>query len=103
MSKQTSNDYKLEYDTLKVALTRPPLFMGVSTALFFINMMLGMIICVITNTFYGVVLSGILHVVMLKLSAKEPKFFILWCKAFNKTPPVLNTRFWGKTNSYEPW
>jgi len=99
----TQSDYELGYDALAVGLTRPPVFMGVSTALFFGNLMLGMIICVVTHTAYGALLSIILHVTMARISAKEPKFFSLWWKALTKTPPVLNTKYWGKTNSYEPW
>lgn len=101
MSIQAEQDYQLEYDPLAVGLTRPPVFMGVSTALFFSNIMLGMIICVVTHSFYGAVLFFILHLFMVKFSAKEPKFFSLWWKSITKTPPVLNTRYWGKTNSYK--
>jgi len=96
-------DYELAYDPLAVGLTRPPVFMGVSTALFFANLMLGMIICVVTRSLYGVFLSIVVHITMARLSAKEPKFFSLWWKALTKTPPVLNAHYWGKTNSYEPW
>jgi type IV secretion system protein VirB3 len=99
----TQPDYEIQYDSLALGLTRPPVFFGVSTLLFFVNVMLGMIICVFTKTAYGAVLFVVLHLIMARLSAKEPKFFSLWQKAFTKTPPVLNAYYWGKTNSYEPW
>jgi type IV secretion system protein VirB3 len=95
--------YELQYDALAVGLTRPPMFMGVSTLLFFGNMAVGMIICLITQSIYGAVLFGILHLLMVSLSAKDPKFCALWSTALRSTPPVLNSLFWGKTNSYEPW
>jgi len=100
MSKE---DYIIEIDPLALALTRPPMFMGVNLRLFFGNLVLCFLICIDLHTLYGIPLFIIFHIIMVRLSVKEPGFFWLWIKAFTKTPPVLNSWFWGKTNSYEPW
>ena len=95
--------YKVEIDTLAVGLTRPPMFMGVNLRLFFITVIICVLICIDTHSFYGIPLFIFLYLVMLKMSAKDANFFILWVKWLSKTPPVLNSFFWGSTNSYEMW
>jgi type IV secretory pathway VirB3-like protein len=94
---------QIEVDHLAVGLTRSPMFMGINIRLFFGNMALCTLICIDAHTLYGIPLYIILHLIMAKLSIKEPDFFSLRVKSFFKTPPVLNNYFWGKTNSYEPW
>jgi type IV secretory pathway VirB3-like protein len=64
---------------------------------------LAALICIDANTLLGIPLFFILHLVMAKISVKEPNFFYIWSKALIKTSPVLNSAFWGKTNSYQPW
>lgn len=96
------NDNK-ELDHLALGLTRSPMFMGVNVRLFFANVMLGTLICIDVHTFWGIPLFILLHLIMARLSIKEPNFFYIHAKALIKTPPVLNRWFWGKTNSYEPW
>lgn len=95
--------YTIEVDPLAVALTRPPVFMGINLRLFFGNMVICLLICVDFHTLYGIPLFIIFHGIMLRLSIKDPNFFWLWLKSLTKTPPVLNSWFWGKINSYEPW
>ena len=90
-------------DHLALGLTRPPMFMGVNMRLFFANLMLSTLVCIDANTLLGIPLFIVIHLMMVKLSVKEPNFFYILWKAFTKTPPVLNSGFWGKTNSYEPW
>lgn len=92
-----------ELDHLALGLTRSPMFMGVNVRLFFANVVLGTLICIDAHTFWGIPLFVLLHLVMVRLSVKEPDFFSIHVKAWMKTPPVLNRRFWGRTNSYEPW
>lgn len=97
------NDYVIETDHLAVALTRPPMFMGINIRLFFANLVLCTLVCIDAHTFIGIPLFIFLHVCMVKLSVKEPNFFHIWVMSFVKTPPTLNKRFWGGTNSYQPW
>ena len=94
---------QVEVDHLAVGLTRPPMFMGINIRLFFANIVLCVLICVDAHTSLGIPLFIILHLIIAKLSIDEPNFFSIWLKSFLKTPPVLNSNFWGKTNSYEPW
>ena len=99
----SSNSYTMEVDHLAVGLTRPPIFMGVNMRLFFCNLMFHTLVCIDANTWLGIPCAVIAHLLMVKISIKEPNFFKLWATALMKTPPVLNSHFWGKTNSYEPW
>lgn len=98
-----SKKYTIESDPLAVALTRPPMFMGVNMRLFFANVVLCAMICIDAHTFWGIPLFVFLHLFMVRLSVKEPNFFYLKTKALVKAPPVLNRWYWGGTNSYEPW
>lgn len=98
-----NDTYQTEIDHLALGLTRSPMFMGVNIKLFFANLMLCTLICVDAHTFMGIPLFGLLHLVMVRLSVKEPAFLKIYAMSFFQTPPVLNRRFWGKTNSYEPW
>lgn len=96
-------EYVIEADHLAVALTRPPMFMGVSIRLFFANLVFCVLLCVDAHTLLGIPLFVLLHLFMVRCSAKDPNFFYLWVMSFIRTPPVLNRWFWGKTNSYEAW
>ncbi len=94
---------QIEVDHLAVGLTRSPTFMGINIRLFFANIVVCTLICIDAHTVLGIPLFIILHLSIAKLSINEPDFFSIWVKSFFKTPPVLNSHFWGKTNSYEPW
>ncbi len=98
-----SKENTVEIDHLAVGLTRPPMFMGVNIRLFFANIVLCTLIYIDAKTLLGIPLFFVMHLMMVRFSVKEPNFFMIWLKALIKTPPVLNSRFWGKTNSYEPW
>jgi type IV secretory pathway VirB3-like protein len=99
----SEKNYITEIDHLAVGLTRSPMFMGVNIRLFFANVVLCTLICINAHTFLGIPLFILIHLVMVRLSLKEPDFFYIRFKSFIKTPPVLNRWYWGKTNSYEPW
>lgn len=97
------NEYQTEQDHLALGLTRSPMFMGVNVRLFFANLVLCTLICIDAHTFYGVPLFVLLHLMMARLSIKEPDFLNIYATSFIKTPPVLNRWYWGKTNSYDTW
>ena len=99
----TADKYEVEKDHLALGLTRSPMFMGVNIRLFFGNVVLCALICIIAHTFWGVPLFFLLHLIAVRLSIKEPDFFYLHIASFIKTPPMLNRWYWGKLNSYEPW
>jgi type IV secretory pathway VirB3-like protein len=65
--------------------------------------MLSTLMCIDAHTFWGIPLFILVHLIMVRLSTKEPNFFSIYAKSFYKTPPVMNYWYWGRTNSYEPW
>jgi type IV secretory pathway VirB3-like protein len=97
------NHSNIEVDHLALGLTKSPTCMGVNIKMFFSNLIFCFLVCIDAHTFLGVPLFIFIHVLMVKISNKEPNFFYLYVKSFTKTPPILNHWFWGKTNSYEPW
>ncbi|HZW61287.1 MAG TPA: VirB3 family type IV secretion system protein [Candidatus Babeliales bacterium] len=92
-----------EIDQLALGLTRSPMFMGVNVRVFFANVVFCTLLCIDLHTFWGVPLFVVIHLLMVRLSIKEPDFFYLRTKALIMTPPILNRWYWGKTTSYEPW
>ncbi|BBB14773.1 plasmid conjugal transfer protein TrbD/VirB3 [Candidatus Rickettsiella viridis] len=96
-----SKDYQLEVDPLALALTRPPLFMGVPMRLFFANLAINMMLCIDLHTLIGIPLFGLVHLILFRLTMKDLQFFRVWLKYLTQTPPVLNHSFWGGTNSYQ--
>lgn len=98
-----NDDYSVELDQLTVGLTRSPVFMGVTIRMFFANLVLNVLICIDAHTILGVPLFMALHLIMVRLSVKDPEFAYVYFKSLLKTPPVLNRWYWGKINSYEPW
>lgn len=99
----TDHDYQKQMDPLALGLTRSPMFMGVNIRLFFGNLVLCALICIDAHTFWGVPLFVVIHLVMVRLSIKEPDFLSIRSKVLIMTPPVLNRWYWGDANSYEPW
>ncbi|WP_218813340.1 type IV secretion system protein VirB3 [Rickettsiella endosymbiont of Dermanyssus gallinae] len=95
-------EYVLEVDPLALALTRPPLFMGIPMRLFFANVAVNMMICIDLHTLIGIPLVGVVHLILFRLATKDLQFFRCWLKYMTQTPPVLNSGFWGGTNSYSP-
>lgn len=98
-----NSHYHAEIDPLALALTRPPMLMGVNIRVFFANVVLCTLICINAHTLWGGILFVVLHLLMVRISSKEPNFFYVWAMALMKTPPVINSGFWGKVNSYEAW
>lgn len=101
MAKQDS--YQLEIDPLAVGLTRPAMFMGVALKVIFAIVFFCSLVYVYTKTILVIPLFAILYFFALYFSIKDPRFYEFWLQYFNKTPPLLNSVLWGKTNSYEPW
>lgn len=97
------DEYRIETDSVALGLTRPPIFLGVNIRLFFGLVVVCLLVCVDFQTIYGIPLFVLLYLISARLSVKEPNFFLYWAKAFTKTPPVLNSYFWGGVNSYEAW
>jgi len=97
-----NTDYPLETDPLALALTRPALFMGVPMRLFFANLAINALCCLDLQTLIGLPVFGVCHLVLFRFTINDLHFFRVWLKFLTQTPPVLNSGFWGKTNSYQP-
>ncbi len=95
-----NNDYKIEIDDLALGLTRPPMIFGVSLQVAVWNMIFCALAYVYIHTFYVFPFFGLVHLIAVRLSIKEPRFLDLNIRRYSKTPPVLNARFWGGCNSY---
>lgn len=94
--------YTIEVDNLAVGLTRPPMVFGVMLEMAFFNLMICMLGYVITRSIWLIPFFGILHLIAVRISVKEPRFLNLFSLWLTKTPPVLNALFWGHCNSYSP-
>jgi type IV secretion system protein VirB3 len=98
-----NESYQKELDPVALGLTKSPMFMGVNLKVFFGNMALCALICLHTKMLLGLLLFIGFHLIASRLSVKEPNFISIYWQSFIKTPPTLNRKYWGKTNSYEPW
>jgi type IV secretion system protein VirB3 len=94
--------YTIELDDLALGLTRPPMAFGVMMKVAMFNLMLCFLAFIFSKSFYVIPLFGLLHLISVQLSIKEPRFIELHALKFIKTPPVLNYVVWGKCNSYRP-
>lgn len=100
----TINDtYTMEVDALALGLTRAPLIMGVNFKAAFGNLMLCALGYIYLRTLWVVVWCGLLHLIAMRLSVKDARFFDLQLKRLQTTAWVRNYAFWGGLNSYEPW
>jgi type IV secretion system protein VirB3 len=94
---------RLEVDPLAVAMTRPPLFMGINFRLFFANVTISLLVCIMSHTFWGLPLFAVIYLLSYQQSLKDPNFFQLRFQWLVQTPWTQNFLFWGKTNSYDCW
>lgn len=94
--------YNIELDDLAVGLTRPAMVFGVTLTVAFLNLVLCSLAYVYTQTLYVIPIFAILHLVAIRISMKEPRFLEIYMRWINRTPPLLNYRFWGNCNSYLP-
>lgn len=105
----------VHYDALALGATRPPMTFGVPQAFAFLNLICSAIAGLVLSKWLreldfhllgllsGPLIYLFLHVMALYCAQREPRFVEIYLKWFSHTPPVLNMRFWGNTNSYEPW
>lgn len=97
-----STEYEIELDELAIGLTRPPMIWGVMLPVVVVNMLLCTLSYVYLKSFYVCPFFVAFHWIAMRFSIKEPRFLMLYFKYFQKTPPVLNTPYWG-CNSYDYW
>lgn len=92
----------LRTDPLFVALTRPPMFLGLpydfATAIFFVTVFT----FIATASFWVFVLAIPLFIAGRVHAERDPHFMALMITRFLRCPKSRNHRWWGGTNSYEP-
>lgn len=96
------SEYQIEIDDLAVGLTRPPMFFGVKLQTAILNLMCCILSYVFFQTIWVVPIFGLLHLIAMRISIKEPRFIDLYISYLSYTPPLKNVIFWGKCNSYFP-
>lgn len=92
---------ELRRDTLFVALTRPQMFAGVTYSFFVINMILAVELFLIFKSFKVLAVAGLIHLIGMLASLREPRIFDLWIARVRNCPRVKNHSFW-RCNSYRP-
>ncbi|MGH1377101.1 MAG: type IV secretion system protein VirB3 [Alphaproteobacteria bacterium] len=93
-------------DAVYLALTRPPMTMGVPMDFFGVNFILtgiGIILCTSLFAMFCVLMfiSLPLHGIGLLATKKDPHWISVWKTKMEKTGFTTNQRFW-KSNSYSP-
>lgn len=77
----------------RLGLLLSRILFGVNLKFFCCNVVLCVLcvlICICTQTFWGVPVSMIVHILAVRLSIKEPDYFYLDIQSLIKTPPLLN-------------
>ena len=91
----------LERDTLFVALTRPPMFPGVTYSYFIANMVIATELFLIFKSAWVLLAAVVIHLIGVLLCVREPRFFDLWMTKVSRTPRIKNYKIW-RCNSYKP-
>lgn len=93
---------RLEADMLFLGLTRPAMFLGVSSSVVALNFLINMFIFVLTSNFlFPLIVMPILHGAGYVLTQKEPLFVDLFMVKQQKCNRCKNRFFHGLTNSYD--
>ena len=104
-------------DPLAIAMTKPVTAYGVPQKLLMLELFISLLVLLYGNKLfeqsiagrqYSFIFAAILGILTFIIFFKtsqliarsDPgRFNVIWI-GFNKTPPLKNFRFWGKTNSY---
>lgn len=93
---------QLQNDRLVKGLTRPPMILGVTFNLFFLNLTASLLSFVITNnTMILLVIFPAIHLTGYIISQKEPLFIDIFLLKMKKCNKCNNKIYHGK-NSYDP-
>ena len=95
------SDEAVEIDPVFLAMTRPPMFMGVTYTFFVINGMVTTIAFLAANNLLAFLIGIPVHFIGYLLCLKDPRIFDIWRVRLLKTPATRNKRFWN-ANSYAP-
>ncbi|RLA54433.1 MAG: type VI secretion protein [Gammaproteobacteria bacterium] len=95
------SDEAVEIDPVFLAMTRPPIFMGVTYTFFVINGTLTTIVFLAANNLLAFVIGIPVHMVGYLVCLKDPRIFDIWRVRLLKTPTCRNRGFWN-ASSYAP-
>lgn len=94
-------DSSFEPRTVFLALTRPQMFAGVSWTWCVANMIVAAELFLIFKSFLVLIAAGLVHLIGVMVSLREPRILDLWIVRMSCCPRVPNFRLWG-CNSYQP-
>jgi len=95
------SDEAVEIDAVFLAMTRPPMFMGVTYTFFVINGTVTTMVFLAANNLLAFLIGIPVHIVGYLLCLKDPRIFDIWRVRLLKTPNHRNRGFWN-ANSYIP-
>ena len=95
------SDEPVEIDPVFLAITRPPMFMGVTYTFFVLNGTITTIVFLAANDLLAFVVGIPVHTLGYLLCLKDPRIFDIWRVRLLKTPSSRNRSFWN-ANSYIP-
>lgn len=94
-------DVEPDIEPLSVALTRPPMMLGVRYEYFALNGMLTVVIFIATSRLWTFLLCLPIHLIGAYVCAKDPYFFHVVEVLLSKKRAVRNEGFW-RARSYAP-
>ncbi len=95
------SDEAVEIDPVFLAMTRPPMFMGVTYTFFVLNGTITTMVFLAANNLLAFLAGIPVHFIGYLLCLKDPRIFDVWRVRLLKTPITRNRRFWN-ANSYRP-
>jgi type IV secretion system protein VirB3 len=95
------SDEAVEIDPVFLAMTRPPMFMGVTYTFFVLNGTITTIVFLAANNLLAFLVGVPVHFIGYLLCLKDPRIFDIWRVRLLKTPVSRNRGFWN-ANSYSP-
>ena len=91
----------IDRDQLFVALTRPQMFAGVTYSYFVANAVIATELFLIFRSVWVLLAAVVIHLAVMVLCLREPRFFDLWLTRVGRCPRVKNYSIW-RCNSYRP-
>ncbi len=95
------SDEAVDIDAVFLAMTRPPMFMGVTYTFFVLNGTITTIAFLAANNLLAFLIGMPVHIIGYLLCLEDPRIFDIWRVRLLKTPMTRNRGFW-KANSYCP-
>lgn len=95
------SDEAVEIDPVFLAMTRPPMFMGVTYTFFVLNGTITTIVFLAANNLMAFLIGIPVHFIGYLLCLKDPRIFDIWRVRLLRTPTTRNRHFWN-ANSYSP-